>query len=182
MHRVFNLPDPPPDLAGYLGTSLEQNDRRLRRRAVLSRQGRGSWALVCCTTEAFPHPTDGEEPLATRRYPEAVLFEDWLMPDECRRFIDDIQGGKLTFGDIVIERQGTANWQCERLPLKNDFMARAGLRAAAYVSLRPRKSRKYGSRNTRSGVSWSRSRSASSSTCASCWGRRERAVRSKSID
>jgi hypothetical protein len=137
MHRVFNQSEPPQDLLRYLGSSLEANDRCLRRRAVFSRQGTGGWVLICCTTEALPERNSGDKPSATRRYPEAVLFEDWLTPDECRQFIDNTQSGKLAFEDIVIERQGTANWHCERLPLKSDFMVRAGLHVTTRFQGRP---------------------------------------------
>lgn len=125
MNRVFNLPAPPAALADYLQSLGE--GRRLRRRAVLTRPGGDNWTLLCCTVEGRPDTSEESEPIPSRLYADSVLHEDWLTADGCRRFIDDIEAGHVTFGDIHITRNGNVTWQMERLPLKNLYMARAGL-------------------------------------------------------
>lgn len=126
MNRVYNLSAPPAALADYL-QSLGQGARRLRRRAVLTRPSGDNWTLLCCTVEGRPDSSEEIEATPSRRYADAVLHEDWLTADECHRFIDDIQAGYVTFGHTRIARNGNATWQMERLPLKNVYMARAGL-------------------------------------------------------
>ncbi len=126
MNRVFQLSTPPAALADYL-QGLGQGARRLRRRAVLTRLGGDNWLLLCCTVEGSPDPSEESAATPSRRYADAILYEDWLTVDECRRFIDEIQAGQLTFGDIRIARNGNPSWQMEHLPLNNTYMARAGL-------------------------------------------------------
>ncbi|MGH9434381.1 MAG: AlbA family DNA-binding domain-containing protein [Terriglobia bacterium] len=126
MNRMFNLPAPPAALADYL-ERLGQSAMRLRRRAVLMRPGGNNWTLLCCTVEGHLDTSAGSVATSSRRYADAILYEDWLTADECRRFIDEIQAGKVAFSDISIARNGNPTWQMERLPLKNTYMARAGL-------------------------------------------------------
>jgi hypothetical protein len=115
MYRVLNLATPPAELTGYLQATLEPGGR-LRRRAVLTRQGGSEWTLVCCTVEGLPHANQGSGATPSRRYPDAILFEDWPTASESRQFIDNIQAGRVAFGDIIIERKGTPNWQTELHP------------------------------------------------------------------
>jgi hypothetical protein len=126
MDRVFNLQTPPAALADYL-PDLEQGSRWLRRRAVLTRPNGNTWTLLCCTVEGRPDTSADSEGTPSRRYEDTVLYEDWLTADECRRFIAEIQAGQVVFGDIRIARNGNPTWRMERLPLKNTYMARAGL-------------------------------------------------------
>jgi hypothetical protein len=125
MHRVFNLTEPPVELTDCLQADIEGGGR-LRRRAVLTRPSGDSWTLLCCTVEGLAEESQASN-ASSHRYPDAVLLEDWFTPDECRRFIEDIQAGRLAFGDIIIERKGNPTWRVERLPLKNNYMVRAGL-------------------------------------------------------
>jgi hypothetical protein len=83
--------------------------------------------LLCCTVEAFPNAGQRPDAATSRHYPDAALFEDWLTPKECRTFIDEIQNGAATFGDIRIQRkEENPTWHVELLPLKNIYMARSG--------------------------------------------------------
>jgi hypothetical protein len=126
INRVFNLQTPPSAFADYLQV-LEQGAGRLRRRAVLTRPSGDNWTLLCCTIEGRPDLSGGNGATPSRRYTDAVLYEDWLTGDGCRRFIDAIQTGEVAFGDIRIARNGSPTWRMERLPLKNTYMVRAGL-------------------------------------------------------
>lgn len=126
MYQVFNLQTPPDKLIQYLQTSFDRTGIGFRRRAVLARSFENNWLLVCCTVEAFPNSKQAPEVAATRRYLRAILYEDWLNPEECRKFIDDVQKGEVTIGDVQIERKGIATWRMELLPLKNSYMTRAG--------------------------------------------------------
>lgn len=130
MYQTVNSPDPPNTLIEYLQMSLNQGAGQLRRRAVLARPAGGDWLLLCCAVEAFPDSGPRPDPVAPRRYPPCVLYEDWLTPEECRKFIDDVQNGEVTLGDIRIERRGNPSWRIELLPLKNSYMGRAGVCAA----------------------------------------------------
>ena len=126
INRVLNLSTPPAALAEYL-QGLGQSAPRLRRRAVLTRPDGDSWTLLCCTVEGRPDTREGSAATPSRRYASAVLYEDWLTANECRGFIDEIQAGQVVFGDINIARNCNPTWRMERLPLKNTYMARAGL-------------------------------------------------------
>jgi hypothetical protein len=126
INRVFNLQTAPAAFADYLQV-LEPGARRLRRRAVLTRPGGDDWTLLCCTVEGPSDMSEGNEATPSRHYADSVLYEDWLTGDECQWFIDAIQTGQVAFGDIRIARNGNPTWRMERLPLKNTYMARAGL-------------------------------------------------------
>src|SRR5688572_18376112 len=47
-----------------------------RRRAVLA-FANNAWCMVCCTVEAFGRGESVPAPVASRRYPLAVLYEDF---------------------------------------------------------------------------------------------------------
>ena len=126
MNRLINLPAPPAALSDYL-KGVERDARRLRRRAVLTRPSGDNWTLLCCTVEGPSDTSEESKVISSRRYADAVLFEDWLEANECRRFLDEIQSGVVTFGEFRITRNGNPTWRMEHLPLKNTYMARAGL-------------------------------------------------------
>jgi hypothetical protein len=126
MYQSLNSQRPPDKLTEYLQTSLDQSARALRRRAVLTRSADDNWLLVCCTVDAFPDSRQRPDLVAPRHYPQAVLYEDWLTAEDCRKFIDDVQNGQVTFGTVRIERKANPTWRMEILPLKNSSMARAG--------------------------------------------------------
>lgn len=98
---------------------------RFRRRAVLTKANT-AWELVCCTVEGFLPGESGPEPVQTRRYRQAVLFEDFLTPKECLTFAHDLQEGHAKFGDIDLRRSGNTNWTTEIVPVSNEYMERAG--------------------------------------------------------
>jgi hypothetical protein len=100
MYRTFNLQTPPDRLTEYFQASLDPSLRQLRRRAVLTRTDDGQWSLVCCAVQAFPN---------------------------CRKFLKDVQGGRVEFDDIHLERKGNPSWYIEHLPLKNHCMPCAGV-------------------------------------------------------
>src|SRR5258707_14512664 len=113
MYQTFNLQKPPGQLTEYLHTSSDQSGLQLRRRAVLAQSPDNKWLLVCCTVEAFPISKQRADIVPSRHYPQAVLYEDWLNPEECSKFIDDVQNGQVTFGDMRIQRKVNPNWGME---------------------------------------------------------------------
>jgi hypothetical protein len=123
MYQTQNLQTPPEQLVGYLQVST---GLRLRRRAVLARSPEEQYQLICCTVEAFPTVTQRPEAATSHRYPDVILHEDWLTAEECRGFIDEIQGGVATFAEARIERKVNPNWSVERVAMKNNLMTRAG--------------------------------------------------------
>jgi len=99
--------------------------RRFRRRAVLT-NGNGHWELVCCTVEGFLLDASTPQSVASRRYRQAVLCEEFLTGEECLRFVSELQEGHAQFGDIDLQRGQNSQWTTELLPVNNDYMARAG--------------------------------------------------------
>lgn len=99
---------------------------RYRRRAVLT-NGNNRWELVCCTVEGFLPGASVPDPVPSRRYPKAFLFEDYLTGAECLGFANDLQKGAVRLGEFELKRS-TQNpqWTAELLPLSNEYMARAG--------------------------------------------------------
>jgi hypothetical protein len=59
--------------------------------------------LILCTVEAFPNSEQAPEACAPRRYPRAILHEDWLSWEDCRKFIDDVQKGQVTSEPIGVD-------------------------------------------------------------------------------
>ncbi|MEJ1968467.1 MAG: ATP-binding protein [Rhizomicrobium sp.] len=126
---LLNAAEPPERLLTYLENNLGKGALRARRRTVLNKTTAGPWQLVCCVVEVFPRQDQTPDAVATRRYATTILHEDWLDGAACRTFLEDIQTGKATFDDVVVDRKATPSWQLELVPLKNYFM-----RAAGYVA------------------------------------------------
>ncbi|MFH1819386.1 AlbA family DNA-binding domain-containing protein [Thiobacillus sp.] len=114
---------PPSKLIDRLETS--HDIRRFRRRAVLT-NGNGRWELVCCTVEGFLLDESTPQTVNSRRYRQAILYEEFLTGEECLRFVSDVQEGHAQFGDIDLQRGQNSQWATELLPVNNDYMARAG--------------------------------------------------------
>jgi len=126
MLRSLNAPEPPERLLTYLENNLGKGTLRARRRAVLNKTSAGAWQLVCCVVEVFPSLEKTPEPTASRHYATTLLHEDWLDWMACRTFLEGIHIGRVTFGDVVIERTINPSWHLELLPLKNFYMRGPG--------------------------------------------------------
>ena len=127
MYQTFNLQSPTDKLLEHLQTSFNKTGIGFRRRAVIEPPlNGGEWMLILCTIEAFPNSKQAPEACAPRRYPRAILYEDWLSWEDCRKFIDDVQKGQVTIGDLRFERKQNASWRMEQLPLKNMYKTGAG--------------------------------------------------------
>jgi hypothetical protein len=137
MYQIHNLREPPEQLVGYLQANIGKNALELRRRAVLAQTPEGKHLLICCTVEAYP--AIGLRPATTtpRRYPDAILYEDWLSPEKCREFIGELQRGTASFGDARIEGKENLNWSVERVPMQNNYMTRAGHVASIHFESTP---------------------------------------------
>lgn len=114
---------PPNKLIERLQASRDV--RRFRRRTVLT-NGNDRWELVCCTVEGFLLNEGTPQVVASRRYRQAILYEEILTGEECLRFVSDVQEGHAQFGDIDLQRGQNSQWTTELLPVNNDYMARAG--------------------------------------------------------
>lgn len=114
---------PPNKLIERLQASRDV--RRFRRRAVLT-NGNGRWELVCCTVEGFLLDEGTPQLVASRRYQQAILYEEFLTGEECLRFVSEVQEGHAQLGGIDLQRGQNSQWTTELLPVNNDYMARAG--------------------------------------------------------
>jgi hypothetical protein len=96
-----------------------------RRRAVLA-FANNAWCMVCCTVEAFGRGEGVPTPVASRRYPLAVLYEDFLTAKECFDLAHQLQNGLIQFGDLDLSPAKNPQWTTEFFPLANDRMKRSG--------------------------------------------------------
>ncbi len=125
MYQIHNLTEPPPKLLDYLESLQTGKTSQIRRRAVLTRSTQSEWILVSCVVEAFPDSKVQETP--SRVYMRSILFEDWLTPHKCRRFVEEVHRGEITIADSVFRRDGNSNWRMELLPANNEYMSRSGI-------------------------------------------------------
>lgn len=98
---------------------------QFRRRAVLTNE-HGSWELLCCVVQGFMLGESVPEPLTSRQYRHAVLYEDLLTSDKCLEFANELQQGHLHFDGISCQRGPIQQWATELVPVTNDYMERAG--------------------------------------------------------
>ena len=127
MYSRFSIAKPPAELFEYLRSNLDQSAPVLRRRSIMTLSADGNWRLVCCAIEAFPGPGTKAGDMIARSYPRAILYEDWLTVADCLKFVDDAHSGVLVLDEIRLKRSGASNWQMQLVPLKNYYMAKAGL-------------------------------------------------------
>nr|WP_295771676.1 ATP-binding protein [Rhodoferax sp.] len=106
-------------LSAYGGTL------QYRRRAVLL-QIRGRWELVCCTVEGFLPGEHMPQSEPSRKYRQAVLYEDFLSADASVAFANELQNRTATFGTYVIQGTSATQWTTESVSLENSCMSRAG--------------------------------------------------------
>ncbi|VAW74105.1 hypothetical protein MNBD_GAMMA13-307 [hydrothermal vent metagenome] len=125
INRELNITDPIKRVAEI----LESNAKGycgLRRRAVLSHSNDG-WVLVACTVEGIISSGNETQSSAVRQYSQAMLFEDWLTDQDCRDFINQIEQGRLCFGELILETtESNRHWSGEQVPLSNYHMDCAG--------------------------------------------------------
>ena len=123
MNTRYSSGKVPIELIEQLRNSL--GSHRFRRRAVLA-SGNGQWELVCCTVEGFLPGENIPESVTSRKYPQAVLYEDLLTADECVCFAEELQNGRVQFDDIELQPKQNSQWTTELVSVNNDYMARAG--------------------------------------------------------
>lgn len=124
LRREYNITDPTKILAAYL-ESNRSSYRSLRRRAVVYFSS-GKWTLLGCTVEAI---VSDIEPVAvaSKCYPQAVLFEDRLSTEELLEFVEQVGEGRFCLGEYLLEAPNTQrHWSREHVPLSNNHMLRAG--------------------------------------------------------
>jgi hypothetical protein len=103
-----------------------RNERRFRRRAVLLKTA-DLWQLVCCTVEGFLPGQSLPEAVPSRRYPQAILSEDFLTGAECLAFANQIQERNVLLdkGIRLLPNEKT-QWSLEAVAVNNDYMSRSG--------------------------------------------------------
>lgn len=114
-------------------------DERLRRRVVLTK-GNDRWQLVCCTVEGFLPGEPMPDPVPARRYPRAILYEDFLTGAECLAFANELQTGRAVFlGGVELTRSQNTQWSVEIVSVNNDHMIRTGhVISVNFTEARPR--------------------------------------------
>lgn len=120
-----NIADPAKTLAAYL-ESNRSSYQSLRRRAVIYFSN-SKWTLLACTVEAIVSDLEPVEAVASKCYPQAVLFEDQLSNEELLEFVRQVSEGRFCLGEYPLAVTNThRNWTREQVPLSNRFMLRAG--------------------------------------------------------
>lgn len=123
--RDHNIADPVKTLAAYL-ESNRSSYRSLRRRAVIY-YSNSKWTLLACTVEGIVSDIEPVGAVASKCYPQAVLFEDRLSNGELLEFVKQASEGRFCLGEYPLEAINThRNWTREQVPLSNRFMLRAG--------------------------------------------------------
>ena len=123
-NREYNITDPVSVLTTYL-ESNRFSYRSLRRRAVIH-YSNSKWSLLACTVEAIISDIPAEA-VASKCYPQAVLFEDRLSNEELLEFVKQVSEGRLCLGQYSLEAKNPSrNWTREWVPLSNNSMLRAG--------------------------------------------------------
>ncbi|MDB5976954.1 MAG: hypothetical protein JWR07_3714 [Nevskia sp.] len=114
----------PPD---WLLSQFEVNRsvRRFRRRAILI-ENSTRWELAACTVESFLPGQEMPKPTHSHQYKTALLFEDVLTGDECLTFIEQVRGGEVRFGQVIVQRSVTVQWCTEQVSPGNEYMRRSG--------------------------------------------------------
>jgi hypothetical protein len=120
-----NIADPVEILAAYL-ESNRTSYRSLRRRAVIY-YSNNKWTLLACTVEAIVSDLGPVVAVASRHYPQAVLFEDMLSNEELLGFVKQVCEGHFCLGELSLEATNNSRqWTREWVSLSNNFMLRAG--------------------------------------------------------
>jgi hypothetical protein len=127
MYHKVSSPEPPSQLLEYIDSSTDSGTVSYLRRAILTKTDNGSWQLLCCSVEALSSYDDRITDRGTRSYAKAILYEDRLTKADCLKFIQEIQNGEVSFGEILLSRRQGPQWQTQIVPLKNYYMKRAGL-------------------------------------------------------
>jgi hypothetical protein len=96
-----------------------------RVRSVLAK-GRDNWSAICCVVQAIVDADDKVEKIESRHYPEAILHEDWLSTKALLKFISRVDAGEIVLDDYTVSAEPHQQWNRVQVPLKNDYMDRAG--------------------------------------------------------
>jgi hypothetical protein len=123
--RSYSIEDPAKEILSYLKAN-QSGCQSLRRRAVIYNAD-GKWVLQACVVEGISVDRGEVIKEQSRRYPKAVLHEDWLSPKELEDFIEQIMQGKFSLGENFLDAPvNFQRWDKERQPLSNNYMTYAG--------------------------------------------------------
>ena len=113
----------PEALAARLTTG--QSGRCFRRRAVIMKI-EGRLELLCCTVERLARCSN-EQAVPSRRYSNALLYEDLLTEAQCLQFANELHTGQGCIGECELETHAVPNWQPRRVSTSDGYMQSAGL-------------------------------------------------------
>jgi len=122
--REHNIAEPSEEIRRYIEAN-QSGYQALRRRAVIYELD-GKWVLQACVVEGISINREINIE-ATRDYSRAVLFEDWLTPEELQQFIAQSLQGEFSLGKYQLKATyNYRQWTKERQPLSNFYMSYAG--------------------------------------------------------
>lgn len=123
--RNYNVVNPAEEILSYLKAN-KSGCQSFRRRAVIYKSG-DAWILQACVVEGVSENRKEVKIENPRCYSNVVLWEDWLLMEEIRDFVEHIQQGRFALGKYLIgAATPSRQWTRERQPLSNDYMSYAG--------------------------------------------------------
>lgn len=122
MKRTFSQ-SPPEDLLSQLQPGGSYTTFR---RCLVLAESNGDWQFAGCTIQALASLDEAPAPRSACRYPRVILHEDLLTAEQCLEFVQALRGGAIQLCGVKAQRTAQAQWRSEFVPLKNDYMSRAG--------------------------------------------------------
>jgi hypothetical protein len=125
LNRTHNIENPVEEILSFLDEN-RSGCPNIRRRAVIYKE-KNDWVLQACVVEGIPVYSSDVEKQTTREYSNACLFEDWLSPNQLKKFLHESLNGEFRLGDHLLKATYSyRQWSSERLPLSNSEMSFAG--------------------------------------------------------
>lgn len=125
INREHNISDAVSKLAPYLEGN-QDGYQGFRRRAVIVFTN-SQWSMLACTVEAITRDSGMVDAAASRHYPQAILYEDWLSSAELLSFVSQVNDGRIVLGEHTLSAVEThRQWSRDQVPWRNIYMDRAG--------------------------------------------------------
>lgn len=125
IYMSTTTPDVPELLREYFRAYWDE--QVFRRRVIFSQKTKSSKVISSCVTEYVPPTEATAKTTNSIRYPEAILYEDWLTGKQCDEFASSLDCGTVAITDeIRLNPHQSAHWFIRRLHYQNNYMERAG--------------------------------------------------------